>query len=144
MNITRFLPNLVNDDDTELTAEEKSQAEKEARIAAAPKHGPHNLRYMSNGQIRRAQKRAAVAQQRKATKRHRRAWIRNEQSLALLQGQYAVAIDLTKVGTPLHRNALKGLAAKFPEADNPVFAAGEYIKESVASRRAALARQVKA
>lgn len=143
MNISRFLPGLVNDDDTELTAEEKSQAEKAARIAASPKHGPRGVRYLSNGQYRRALTRGQRAEARKATKRHRRAWIANEQALARLQGQHAVATDLKRVGSPLWRNAVKGLEDKFPESENPVAAAGQYIAESVASRQAALRRQVK-
>ena len=56
--------------------------------------GPRPVKYMTSGQVRRAQARAQATAARKANKRYRRSWMKNEQAFATLRGQLEVVAHL--------------------------------------------------
>ena len=95
MNIGSFLPGLASANTEEVPFEEMTEAEQAAVIAEekrfnrerAPKHGPSRLRFMTNGQVRRAGARSRKAVARKATASHRREWHKAQQAIAVLRGQ---------------------------------------------------------
>lgn len=115
MNITQFLPGLRGEDVEPLSDEEVRQLDKEARRAAAPKHGPRPVRYMTNGQVRRAKARADKAQVRKANRRFRRQWLADQQAIANVKGMLAVTAPESRLTAdhPLRINAERGLERNF-------------------------------
>lgn len=72
------------------TDEEVAADEKKARIKYHRDHvrnGPQKVRYITSGQQRRAVARGQKAQARKATRRHKRAWMDSQRNRAVLRAQ---------------------------------------------------------
>lgn len=106
-------------------------------------------RAVTSGQIRRAQKRAQATQSRKATKRHRRSWMANEQAVARLRGQLVTVAAIKGDGgkylvgqsPALMKNAHEQLERAYGSVDMAL----EHYESIMAERqRAAKQAQVKA
>ena len=86
--------------------------DEESKPKGRPSQGPSKPRYLTSGQIRRADAREQATAQRKANKRYRRQWMANQAALARLRGQVAVVDN--HLGSPeLQANALTGILNKF-------------------------------
>jgi hypothetical protein len=82
VNILDMMPNFKSsEDDDELVQHDPRGVKSQ---------GPRKVKYMTNGQVRRAQARAQATAARKANKRYRRSWMRNELAFAILRGQLEV------------------------------------------------------
>jgi hypothetical protein len=80
MDISRFLPGLTRQGMVDGAPSEPVKLD-------APKHGPAKVRYISAGQQRRQIVRDRKTHARKATKRNRAQWHRQQHALATLRGQ---------------------------------------------------------
>lgn len=85
MDITQLMPNLARNADID---------EESVDVAEGPKgvktHGPQKFRYITAGQQRRQVVRDELTKRRKASLRHRRAWMQNRRAIAALRGQLQV------------------------------------------------------
>lgn len=111
MDITQLMPNLARNADID---------EENVDVAEGPKgvktHGPQKFRYITAGQQRRQVVRDELTKRRKASLRHRRAWMQNRRAIAALRGQLQVvgmlnfaSPDTVAVSEALVANATKQL-----------------------------------
>lgn len=83
ISIANFLPGLRDNHAEELVTDD-------AKVNPFP-HGPQRFKTVTNGQWRRRQARSKTAQTRKANRRFRRQWMKNERAFNTLGQQWKVA-----------------------------------------------------